>query len=185
MGSRNQYLEYVAFNDKTIYHIISELPYRVESLVYDSSCNKDIYGQEKLTRVLTLIQRQRQKVHARSTDRANMDPVAHGGQKAITKETNLVVAPNPQGGQATHPPSAAATQAAGTVKQARFTSWKELCKGASHSYPTVDDVFNTVSTAWIPPWFSLASSLFMLLIFSNILDPSCRLDEAVLCLQKV
>ena len=99
MGSRNQSLEYVAFNDKTIYHIISKLPYQVESLAYDFSHDKDIYGKEKLNRVLTLFQKQRYEVHARATDRANMDPVAHGGQKAITKETNLVVAPNPQGGR--------------------------------------------------------------------------------------
>ena len=40
--NRNQSLEYVAFNNKTIYHIISKLPYQVESPAYDFSHNKDI-----------------------------------------------------------------------------------------------------------------------------------------------
>ena len=48
------------------------------------------------------------------------------------------------------------TQVAGTVKQARFTSWKELCKGASHSYPTVDDIFNSANYGKRPPRFQMS-----------------------------
>ena len=38
LGSRNQSLEYVAFNDKTIYHIIAKLPYLLEREAYRFIC---------------------------------------------------------------------------------------------------------------------------------------------------
>ena len=150
MGSRNHSLEYVAFNDKTIYQIISKLPYQLENLAYDFCHDKNIYGKDKLTRILDLIQKQRRKGHARATDRANMEPISHGSTKAITKETHLVVTHKPA--EPLPPPEPTST----LVKQPRFSSWKELCKGSSRIYPNLDDVYSSVNYGKRPPRFQLS-----------------------------
>jgi hypothetical protein len=69
-------LEYVAFNDRTIYQIIAKLPYTLESMAYKFSHDQNVYGKDKLSRILQLIQDQRQIAHARATDRANEAPTA-------------------------------------------------------------------------------------------------------------
>ena len=68
MGSRNQSLEYVAFNDNTIYNKTSKLPWKLESQAYKFSSDKSIYGKDKLTRVLTLIRKARHVAHSRAID---------------------------------------------------------------------------------------------------------------------
>ena len=50
---------------------------------------------------------------------------------------------------------ATTTQATSATKAPRFSSWKDLCKGAAHSYPTVDDVFNSANYGKRPPRFQL------------------------------
>ena len=44
LGSRNQALEYVAFNDNTIYRIISKLPWSLEEKAYEISTDSSIFG---------------------------------------------------------------------------------------------------------------------------------------------
>ena len=66
MGTRNQSLEYVAFNDNTIYAIASKLPWKLESQAYEFN-SKDVYGKVKLTKVLDLIKRARSVAHSRAT----------------------------------------------------------------------------------------------------------------------
>ena len=73
MGTRNQSLEYVAFNNNTIYNITSKLPWKLESQAYEYN-SKDIYGKAKLTKVLELIKRARSVAHSRATDQSNMEP---------------------------------------------------------------------------------------------------------------
>ena len=124
MGSRNQSLEYVAFNDNTIYNITSKLPWKLESQTYEFSSDKFNYGKDKLTRVLTLIRKARHVAHSRATDQSNMEPLAPRTGHAITKETSQITLTNQQ--QAQSKPLAL-TQATGTNKPARFISWRELC----------------------------------------------------------
>jgi hypothetical protein len=81
LGSRNQSLEYAAFNDRTIYQIISKLPFELESMAYKFSHDQTVYGKEKLSRILQLIKDQRQIAHARATDRANEAPTVTGNQR--------------------------------------------------------------------------------------------------------
>ena len=59
--SGNQSLEYLACNDETIDRIISKLPYKVKSMAREFSRDQTMYGKEKLSQVLALIQKQRQE----------------------------------------------------------------------------------------------------------------------------
>ena len=99
MGSRNQSLEYVAFNDNTIYNITSKLPWKLESQAYKFSSDKSIYGKDKLTRVLTLIRKARHVAHSRATDQSNMEPLAPSTGRAITKDTSHITLTNQQQAQ--------------------------------------------------------------------------------------
>ena len=153
MGSRNQSLEYVAFNDRTIYQIIAKLPYTLESMAYKFSHDQNVYGKDKLSRILQLIKDQRHIAHARATDRANETPTATGNQRTIAKGASLTTMPTQQAEQVNQ--GATTTQATSATKAPRFSSWKDLCKGAAHSYPTVDDVFNSANYGKRPPRFQL------------------------------
>ena len=51
---------------------------------------------------------------------------------------------------------AAVPQVTSTVKQARFSSWQELCKGTNRTYPTVDDIFSSTNYGKRPPRFQMS-----------------------------
>jgi hypothetical protein len=42
------------------------------------------------------------------------------------------------------------------VKQARFTSWKELCRGTNRTYPTEDNIFSSANYGKRPPRFQMS-----------------------------
>ena len=50
----------------------------------------------------------------------------------------------------------ALTPATGTNKPARFTSWRELCKGGRHTYPAADNIYNSDNYRKQPPRFQVS-----------------------------
>ena len=110
VGSRNQELQYMAFNVKTIFTIISKLPYNLLSRTYEL----DTQGEEKMKQVLQLIKKARVVAHARATDMAidmTLSSTAMGlAACSRPPETgHMMVNPTP-------PPS----------PSSQFTSWAEI-----------------------------------------------------------
>ena len=169
LGSRNQALEYVAFNDNTIYNIISKLPWSLEEKAYEISTNRSIFGKQKLTRVLDIIRQARHIAHSRATDQANMEPAMPNLNRLTIKDSTSGHPTGPKAGmlairdmsqpegddQVMGACALPSSHVVGTPSPPRFASWKQLLKGSTNSYPSTTDVFNSAYYGKQPPKFQL------------------------------